>query len=74
MCIIENDENYLLKTYRLRGTELSFLLLVRSVDPADRRCDGRTDGRTDGHDKGARGLLVSNTLKLSCSGYLKFNA
>ena len=70
MCIIENDENYLLKTYRLRGTELSFLLLVRSVDPADRRCDGRTDG----HDKGARGLLVSNTLKLSCSGYLKFNA
>ena len=53
-----------LKTYRVRGTELSSLLLVRSADPADRRCDrqtdrqtdrrtdGQTDGRTDGRTDG----------------------
>ena len=29
----------ILKTYRVRGTELSFLSLVRSVDPVDRRCN-----------------------------------
>ena len=42
-------KNQLLTTYRVRGTELSFLLLVRSADPADRsRCDRQTDGQTDG--------------------------
>ena len=51
----------ILKTCRVRGTEHSFLLLVRS---ADRRCDRQTDRQTDVHDKGALGLLVlSNTLK-----------
>ena len=33
----------ILKTYRVRGTEISFLLLVRS---ADRRCDRQTDRQT----------------------------
>ena len=33
----------ILKTCRVRGTELSFLLLVRS---ADRRCDRQTDRQT----------------------------
>ena len=37
----------ILKTYEVRGTELVFLLLVHSADPADRRCDRRTDGQTD---------------------------
>ena len=32
-----------LKAYRVRGTELSFLLLLRSADPADRWYDGQTD-------------------------------
>ena len=73
----------------MRGAELSFLLLVRSADPADRRCDTQTDRQTDSqtdrqtdrqadrqidrqtdrhtdkHNKGALGLLVLNTLKLS---------
>ena len=53
--------------YRVRGTKLSFLLLVRFADPADRKCDrptdGRMDGRPDRHNKQALGLLVSNTLK-----------
>ena len=31
----------------------------------DRRTDGQTDRRTDRHNKGALGLLVINTLKLS---------
>ena len=31
---------------RVRGTELSFLLLDRSAEPADRRCDVQTDGQT----------------------------
>ena len=53
-----------LNTNRIRGTELNFLLLVRSADPADSRCDWRTDG----HNGGALCLLVLNTLKLS-SGY-----
>ena len=47
----------ILKTYEVRGSELVFLLLIRSADPADRRCDRQTDGRTDRHDKGALGLL-----------------
>ena len=46
-----------LKMYYYRGTEVSFLWLVRSADPADRRCDRLTDG----HNKGALGLLVTNT-------------
>ena len=36
-----------LNTYRVRGTERRFLLLVLSADPADSRCDRQTDGQTD---------------------------
>ena len=54
---------------RVRGTVLSFLLLVRSAEPADRRCDRQTDRL----DKGALSLLVLNTLKLSFSSLYVFN-
>ena len=75
----------ILKTYEVRGTELVFLLLVRSADLADRRCDrqtdrqidrqiGRqTDKRTDRPNKGALDILVLNTLKVS-SGLLSFRS
>ena len=42
--------------YEVRGTELSFLLLVRCADPADRRCDRQTDRQNEG----ALGHLVLN--------------
>ena len=60
----EATKHGILKTYRVRGTELSFLLLVRSAGVTD----GQTDRQTDRHNKGALGLLVINTLKLS-SGF-----
>ena len=41
------------------------MLLVHSADPADRRCDRQTDGQAGRHNKGALGLLVLNTLKVS---------
>ena len=43
-CYADKAFSYtILKTYRVRGTELSLLLLVRS---ADRRCDRQTDRQT----------------------------
>ena len=60
----------ILKTCKVRGTEPIFSLLVRSADPADRGCDRQTDGQAGRHNKGARGLLVLNTLKVS-SGFIQ---
>ena len=47
------------KDEQVRGTEPSFLLLVRSSNPADRRYDGRVDRRTDRHNKGTLGFCRS---------------
>ena len=44
--ILEIWYQFELKTYEVRGTQLSFLLLIRSADPADRRCDRETDRQT----------------------------
>ena len=50
-----------LNTYRIRGTVLDFLLLVRSADPADRRCDRQTDGQTDKRSSGSSSIEYSET-------------
>ena len=44
-----SDVVFLFKMFEVRGTELNFLFLVRSADPADRWLgvpDGRTDSKT----------------------------
>ena len=60
----------ILKTCKVRGTELIFMLLVHSADPADRRCDRQTDRQTDRHSQGALGPLVLNKTKLGIITYL----
>ena len=55
-----------LKTHRVRGTKLSFLFLVRSADPADRRSDRQRD-IIKGFWASSYFIMVTK-LGVSCSG------